>query len=279
MTSGALARGFGGCAIVVALLALVLTAPGRPPSGAALAVDRTASTGPAERGRPAEEKRVKRPPPPECSPHGRTVRRRSGTKRKVVALTFDDGPSTATNRFLRVLERFDAHATFYVLGSLIPGREVVLQRAVAQGHSIGNHTLDHVNVRAGGATAKAQIIPTTTRIHKVTGVRPCTFRPPYGLRTRSLDRIVRDQRMLSILWNVDTSDFSGIPPDLIARSAIAGIRRGNIMLMHDGGGDELNTLAALPQILRAIKRRGFKAVTVPELFGLNERPRPPAERP
>lgn len=276
MTSGVLARTFGGCAILAALLALVLTAPEGPPSEAALALERGA--GPGKRA-PGDKQRAQRPPPPECSPSGRTVRRRSGTKRKVVALTFDDGPSAATNRFLRVLDRFDAHATFYVLGSLIPGREMVLQRAVAQGHSVGNHTLGHVNVRAGGATAKAQIVPTTTRIHKATGVRPCTFRPPYGLRTRPLDRVVRDQRMLSILWNVDPADFSGIPPELIARSAIAGIKRGNIILMHDGGGDEANTLAALPQILRAVKRRGFETVTVPELFGLNDRPQRPTGRP
>jgi len=271
-----LARVFGGCAIVAALLALVLTAPERRPNGAAPPLERTASVDPAaEGGEPAEKKRAQRPPPPECSPRGRTVRRQLGTKRKVVALTFDDGPSAATNRFLRVLDRFDAHATFYVLGSLVPKREITLQRAVAQGHSIGNHTVGHVNVRAGGALAKAQIRPTSARIRSATGVRPCTFRPPYGLRTPPLDRIVRDQRMLSILWNVDTSDFSGIAPDLIARAAIAGIDRGSIILMHDGGGDQLNTLAALPQILRAIKRRKFKAVTVPELLQLNDRPKRP----
>jgi peptidoglycan/xylan/chitin deacetylase (PgdA/CDA1 family) len=74
--------------------------------------------------------------------------------------------------------------------------------------------------------------------------------------------------MVEILWNVDTEDYNGIPPANIQANALAGIGRGNIILMHDGGGDERNTLAALPGILREIKKRGFEAVTVPELLRL-----------
>jgi peptidoglycan/xylan/chitin deacetylase (PgdA/CDA1 family) len=94
------------------------------------------------------------------------------------------------------------------------------------------------------------------------------FRPPYGSRTRALDGIVRDERMLSILWNVDSADYTGAVPDQIRRNVVGALERGSVVLMHDGGGDELSTLAALPSILRAIKRRGYETVTLPRLFRL-----------
>ena len=261
----------GVVALLGAMVLLVLTTPGPH------------SAGPAEKAELAaaaeKEPGSKRLEPTQCEPRGATVRRGLTTRRKVVALTFDDGPSDLTNRYIRTLDRFGAHGTFFVVGRYIAGREQVLRRAVKGGNSVGNHTFEHADVAPGGPAAVAQIEPTSKLIEDATGVQPCVFRPPYGSRSVALDKLVKRLRMMDILWSVETADYTGAPAEITAQRAIEGIDRGNIILMHDGGGDEANTLAALPQILRAIKKRGFKAVTIPDLFRLElkpgEMPKPP----
>ncbi|MEA2347344.1 MAG: peptidoglycan-N-acetylglucosamine deacetylase [Thermoleophilaceae bacterium] len=265
----------GVIAVLGAALAVALTAPGPTAperlKGTALAA--THSKGP---GSDHFE-------PIQCEPRGATVRRGLTTKRKVVALTFDDGPSDLTNRFIRTLEEFHAHATFFVVGRNIPGREQMLRRAMRAQNTVGNHTYDHADVAAGGAAAVAQIEPTSKLIENATGVQPCLFRPPYGSRSSALDQLVKRERMMEVLWNVETADYEGGPAVNTEERAIEGIDRGNIILMHDGGGDEATTLAALPAILRAIKKRGFKTVTIPALFRLElkpgETPKPPDPNP
>lgn len=245
--------------IAAALVGLVLTAPEQHPSGtgkgqAALAAEAGGGDGHFE--------------PIRCEARGRTVVRNLKTRKKVVALTFDDGPSDSTGGFIHTLEHFKANGTFFVVGREVPGRERVLRRAVKADNSVGNHTYDHADVAAGGDMASTQIRSTTTLIREAGGVPPCVFRPPYGSRSIALDKMVDKEGMVEILWNVDTEDYTGIPPASIRANAIAGLDRGNIILMHDGGGDERNTLAALPGILREIEKRGFEAVTVPELLDL-----------
>jgi peptidoglycan-N-acetylglucosamine deacetylase len=261
----------GAVAILMAAIAVTLTAPdpgstGPPRPAAALA----ASGFPGADGR-GDGKGDKRSNPAQCVARGRTVRRRIHTKQKELALTFDDGPSASTTAFVRTLDRFDAKGTFYVLGQEIPGREAILRRVVQRGHSVGNHTMNHADVSSGNEAARGQIRSTTKRIRAATGVRPCTFRPPGGARSAALDKLVKDEDMVEVLWNVDPEDFSGVSPSTIEARVVSGIGRGNIIVMHDGGGDERNTLAALPRILREVKKRGFKAVTVPELLHLKKK--------
>jgi peptidoglycan/xylan/chitin deacetylase (PgdA/CDA1 family) len=249
----------GAVLIAAAFAAVILTAPEQHPSpdgrGAAVAAQ---AGGPG--GEPFE--------PIRCEARRRTVRRNLKTKEKLVALTFDDGPSDSTGGIIHTLEHFKAHGTFFVVGREVPGREQVLRRAVKGDNSVGNHTYDHADVAAGDSAASGQIRSTTKMIRDATGVRPCIFRPPYGSRSVALDKMVKKEDMVEILWNVDTEDYTGIPAANIRANALAGLDRGNIILMHDGGGDERNTLAALPGILREIKKRGFEAVTVPELLRL-----------
>ena len=265
----------GVVALLGAMVLLVLTTPGPHSGGPAEEAELAAA---AAKGPGNEEFE-----PIQCEPRGATVRRGLTTKRKVVALTFDDGPSDLTNRFIRLLDRFGAHGTFFVVGRYIPRREPVLRRAVKGDHSVGNHTSEHADVAPGGAAAVAQIEPTSKLIEDATGVQPCIFRPPYGGRSSALDKLLERERMMDILWNVETADYTGVPAETIVQRAIDGIDRGNVILMHDGGGDEATTLAALPRILRAIKKRGFKAVTIPDLFKLElkpgEMPKPPDPTP
>jgi peptidoglycan/xylan/chitin deacetylase (PgdA/CDA1 family) len=251
----------GATLILAAIAGLTLTAPEQHPP--AKGVD--GGTAIAANGQLGGEGHFE---PIRCEARGPTLRRNLKTKRKVVALTFDDGPSDSTGAFIHTLERFKAHATFYVVGREVPGREQMLRRAVKADNSVGNHTYDHADIAAGGAPAEGQIRSTTKLIRDATGVRPCTFRPPYGSRSQALDKLVKREEMVEILWNVDTEDYNGVPAEEIRSNAISGLDRGSIILMHDGGGDERNTLAALPGILREIKKRGFEAVTVPELLKL-----------
>lgn len=261
----------GVAALLGAVVLLVLTTPGPHSGGPAEKAELAAA---AARGPGSEAFE-----PIQCEPRGATVRRSQTTKRKVVALTFDDGPSDLTNRYIRTLDRFGAHGTFFVVGRYIPGREQVLRRAVKGNHAVGNHTFEHADVTPGGAAAVAQIEPTSKLIEDATGVQPCIFRPPYGGRSSALDKLLERERMMDILWNVDPADYSGVPADITAERTIDGIERGNIVLLHDGGGDEATTLAALPRILRAIKKRGFEAVTIPDLLKLELKPGEMPERP
>ena len=254
----------GVVALLGAMVLLVLTTPGPHSGGPAEQAELAAA---AEKGPGTEQFE-----PIQCEPRGATLRRGVTTKRKVVALTFDDGPSDLTNRYIRTLDRFGAHGTFFVVGRYIPGREQVLRRAVKGDHAVGNHTSEHADVATGGAAAVAQIEPTSKLIEEATGVQPCIFRPPYGGRSSALDKLLERERMMDILWNVETADYTGVPAEITAQRAIDRIDRGSIILMHDGGGDEATTLAALPRILRGIKKRGFEAVTIPDLFKLELKP-------
>jgi peptidoglycan/xylan/chitin deacetylase (PgdA/CDA1 family) len=188
--------------------------------------------------------------------------------RNQVALTFDDGPEAETLAFLDVLKEKDVEATFYVVGQLIPGNEAILQRAVAEGHSVGNHTLHHENVAEGGPLAKAEVNPTTRMITQATGLRPCTFRPPYGAYDTPLENFLKQEDLEMIRWNIDTQDALGALPETIFQEVKLNLQDGSIILMHDGGDNSQNTLSVLPRIIDYIRKQGYELVTIPEMLGL-----------
>jgi len=192
--------------------------------------------------------------------NGQVVRSGPGG-RKLVALTFDDGPSSYTPQVLKVLRRKKAKATFFMLGDLVSLNPSGARRVLAAGHEIANHSGSHsllpgyADIRRAGRT-----------IRRATGFKPCLFRPPYGALNSSVVRNVRDLGMKSVLWDVDTSDWS-TPGTGTIRSRISGARPGSIVLMHDGGGPRSQTVAALPGAIRNLRARGFRFVTVTRLLG------------
>lgn len=188
---------------------------------------------------------------------------------KQVALTFDDGPAAATPGFLDVLAAKDIEATFYVLGTYIPGNEATLRRMVDEGHSVGNHTTNHVIVAEGGKLAREEILPTSALIAAVTGVPPCTFRPPFGAFSPTLEKFVTGHDMDLIRWDIDTEDALGSGGDETVDAVKRSLHPGAIILLHDGGAHGLATLSVLPRIISLIRREGYGFVTVPEMLGLD----------
>ncbi|HZJ29229.1 MAG TPA: polysaccharide deacetylase family protein, partial [Solirubrobacterales bacterium] len=182
--------------------------------------------------------------------------------RKLVALTFDDGPSTYTNGFLDLLADHKVRATFYVLGENVSRYPEQARRIVAEGHEIANHTMHH-----GFYPGRGDLRQTSSLITATTGFRPCTFRPPGGAYNSGvINAAAAVGGMPTVMWDVDTNDWRQ-PGSGAIRSSITGARSGSIVLMHDGGGPRGQTLSALGGAIRTLKQRGYRFTTVAELLG------------
>ena len=192
----------------------------------------------------------------------------STTRRRVVALTFDDGPGTVTASVLTQLRRARQHATFFVIGRQVAARAGVLAQAVRDGNAIGNHTWDHADVSAGDAAARGELLWTSRAIRRATGAAPCVLRAPYGRGGPGLVAAARAQGMVVTEWNVDPQDWRSPSPARTARAVLSAVRPGAIILLHDGGPRAQETRDALPSILRGLRRRGYRSLTVPALLHL-----------
>jgi peptidoglycan/xylan/chitin deacetylase (PgdA/CDA1 family) len=187
-----------------------------------------------------------------------------GSTRRMVALTFDDGPGVYTQLAVNKLREHHLRATFFLVGKEVRAypRLVRSEESVA---AFGDHTMTHPFLPALASSAMAwQIAAARTLIEAATSRPVELFRPPYEGRTAAIDREVRALGMVEVLWNVDSRDSVGVTNYLqIERNVIAGLRPGSIILMHENHGQ---TIRALPAILAALARRGLRAVTVPELI-------------
>ena len=191
--------------------------------------------------------------------HGRRRQRR-------IALTFDGGPSKHTPGVLRNLRRYRARATFFLRGDGIHGRAHILRRALRGGHELANHSYSHPLL-----PSFRQLARTSSLIRRVTAFKPCLFRPPFGEWNSRLIRDAQRLGMLTIYWDVDSHDSVGADAATVFSRVVGLARGGSIVLMHDGEGQRPATRAALPRVLRTIRRRGYRLVTVSQLLGLKQR--------
>lgn len=205
------------------------------------------------------------PVPTGCVPRGPWYWTRGPGNRKVVALTFDDGPSLYTHRVLDILERNRVHATFFLIGQQVRGNESLVRRELADGNAVGNHTFTHANVSGGGLR---QLTSTQGAIRRASGYTPCVFRAPYGAVSGTIIGQARGLGLDTIEWDVDPRDWARPGIDAIYSRLVGGARRESILLMHDGGGPRDQTVAALPRVIATLRARGYGFVTVPELLGL-----------
>jgi peptidoglycan/xylan/chitin deacetylase (PgdA/CDA1 family) len=183
---------------------------------------------------------------------------------KCVALTFDDGPSDYTRRYLRVLARHDAVATFFVIGAQISGRAHVLRRAAYEGHEIAAHTWTHRDLTTlSAAEIGREVRRTAGRIERATGVRPSLVRPPYGTIDSRVARVLATQGLAAVLWSVDTRDWEHRSPARVLAHVERDTRRGGIVLMHDL---HAASVRALDEIIDLLHGRGYTLVTVSELL-------------
>lgn len=200
--------------------------------------------------------------PTGCTSRGPSFRTHGPRNRKRIAIGFDDGPSSYTGQILRVLRRFGSRATFFQIGQAMSGRGAVMRRIIRSGSEIGNHTMSHASSPSRGALRAAN-----RRIKRITGFRPCVFRPPGGGVSGALIARARAERLITVNWDVDPRDWATPGAGAIAANVIRNARPGSIVVMHDGGGSRAQTIAALPRILSHFRHRGYRFVTITELIG------------
>jgi peptidoglycan/xylan/chitin deacetylase (PgdA/CDA1 family) len=182
--------------------------------------------------------------------------------RNVVALTFDDGPSEYTQDFLQVLREKGVPGTFFEIGQEMPGREETMRQILAEGDEIGDHTMNHVEL-----PDYAQIAGAAERIRAYTHFQPCLFRPPGGAVDDTVIATAAGLGLWTVNWDVDPTDWSNPGTSAIYDTIVGTTQPGSIILMHDGGGDRSETLAALPEVIDTLRSRGYGFETVTQLLG------------
>jgi peptidoglycan-N-acetylglucosamine deacetylase len=193
--------------------------------------------------------------------------KQGGTGAREIALTFDDGPGPYTPAILRILERAHVHATFFVIGRMLRYFSAAAVREVEDGDVLGDHTENHPALAHLSAhDQREELAEQITRLELVGAKRPTLFRPPYGSFNATTWRELKALHLLMVLWSVDTGDYSQPGTEAIVQRALAGAHPGAIILMHDAGGTRVETVAALPAIIKGLRSRGYTLVTVPRLL-------------
>ena len=181
--------------------------------------------------------------------------------KKLVALTFDDGPNYNTNKILDILNKYHVPATFFVLGSRIKGNEYILEKMKSSGMEIGNHTYNHLLLtKYSKDKIKKEIDDTSDLIFEVTGKRPRLLRPSYGSFNKKIKSV---SEMPIIIWDVDTLDWKYHNSKKITSRVVNKVRDGDIVLMHDIYSATANALNSIIPILTDM---GYSFVTVSDLF-------------
>ena len=192
------------------------------------------------------------------------------TAAPVVALTFDDGPREPdTRQILALLERLDVRATFFVLGENVERHPELVELALARGHQVANHSYSHARLVLRSADLVEREIRWTDDLLRPLGVpAPIRFRAPYGKKLLVLPWVLADLDKTHVTFDVVSTpgDYLSPPPAAIRDSVLARVRPGSIVVLHDGGGPRRATIAATAMIVTALRRRGYRFVTVDELL-------------
>ena len=188
---------------------------------------------------------------------------------QMVSLTFDDGPNPKTTPLiLDILKKYNAKATFFILGQNIAGNEDIIRRMVAEGHEVANHSWSHPNFKTlSPEQIKQEVEQTQSALEKITGRRPIMIRPPYG----SVNQMVMDAMNLpAMYWSVDSLDWKSRDPKAILEVVKANTRPGSIILMHD---IHQSTVDSMDSVLQHLQAQGYSLDTLPNLLGPNLDPK------
>lgn len=183
--------------------------------------------------------------------------------KKLIALTFDDGPSNNTKYFIKELQKRDALVTFFVVGNRVKKYEDVLKEAYLMGNQIGSHTYSHKNLLyLNEEEITKEIEKTNEAIYNVIGTKPTIIRVPYGNINKKIRSI---SNMNHILWNVDTLDWKYKNSNRVYKEIIKHAEDGNIILLHDIFKTSVNgVLKAIDEL----KKQGYGFVTIDEMVYL-----------
>ena len=182
--------------------------------------------------------------------------------KKKVALTFDDGPDPDyTEMLLDGLKKRNVKATFFLLGKQAEAYPDIVKRMHKEGHMIGNHSYDHVNLANLSKTdAAKQIRMTSEAIHKITGEYPQYLRPPFGNEPPECSCA---KNMMTVLWDVDPLDWCCGSSSTVIEKVVKAVEEDDIILLHDAS--ESSVEAALG-IIDALEKQGYEFVTVDEVI-------------
>jgi peptidoglycan-N-acetylglucosamine deacetylase len=195
---------------------------------------------------------------------------RVNTTEKVVALTFDDGPTTnATNEILRVLDETKIKATFFVIGNELEQNMAEGRKIVAAGHEVGNHSYSHHRMLMSTPSFVQQEIEQTDRLIRAAGYdREINFRPPFGKKLFTLPWYLSKTGRKTIMWDVEPDSNAKVASDAqrIVEVTRANVRPGSIILLHAMYPSRLSSLQAVRGMIEGLKQDGYRFVTVSELL-------------
>ena len=187
-----------------------------------------------------------------------------------LSLTFDDGPNKIqTPKVLKILQKHDIKATFFVIGENIEYQKDILKMVYNQGHEIGNHFYTHDNInKLTKQQIKENIIKTNELIYSTIGYTPKVVRPPYGIVTDDLKEVCGELNMSIILWtdDKDSKDWEFTEASIITSNLTKKVSNGDIFLFHDSNKKFTNTLTAIDEIIPMLKKKGYKWVKVSTLI-------------
>lgn len=194
------------------------------------------------------------------------------TDQRVVALTFDDGPSPfGTEAVLDTLARLEAKATFFVTGHELEARPDLGRRLVEAGHALGNHSYSHdPMVLRSPAWVRAEVERTDSLVRATGYDGPILFRPPYGKRLVVLPRYLHRTGRETLFWDVEPETFPEVAAsaERIADHVAERVRPGSIVLLHVMYASRTESLRAVPLIVERLRAAGYRFVTVPDLLAL-----------
>lgn len=180
---------------------------------------------------------------------------------KIIAFTFDDGPSYNTIKIVNTLVKYDSKATFFLVGNKIEKYAKTMDVLVKNGMDIGNHTYSHKELtKLSDKEILKEIDLTNEVIYNKTGIKPMFLRPSYGAMNK---RIKKLSTMPIIVWNIDTLDWKYHNSNKIKDKILKYVSDGDIILMHD---TYVATLNAVEMVIPELKKQGYKIVSVSELF-------------
>ncbi|MDD5799696.1 MAG: polysaccharide deacetylase family protein [Coriobacteriales bacterium] len=186
---------------------------------------------------------------------------------KLVALTFDDGPSEYTQKYLDILNQYGAKATFCELGQQIQEDPDASKAVVDAGMQLVSHTWDHQQLtRCTAEQVKSELDQSFQEIQSVTGVTTTTLRQPYGSMNANVWLYSGGSMSVAAFWTHDSEDWRRPGPDAIVANCTSYFQPGSIILMHDGGGNRDQDVDALPKIIQAWQAQGYTFVTLSELL-------------
>lgn len=186
----------------------------------------------------------------------------------VVALTFDDGPhEEKTDEILAVLEKHGVKATFFMIGKNAELYPDVASRVIEAGHEVGNHTYSHKFLtNCTVDSIRSEFTKSNDAIFAAAEYKPHFVRPPGGIYDCNVITAAENEDLVVAMWSIDTLDWCHRSVDAISDEVLDNVRHGDIILMHDYISGDSHTAEALEKIIPALKKRGYKFVTLSDMY-------------